>query len=98
MTMSTSDDRDGSRERLVGLGAALLLPLAGIGACAGRFEAGLANAPSIESPTPPTGHHDVIANAERQGQGEGQGEVFDDAGHPVLDASPDAAYASHRVP
>ena len=110
--MSTSDDRNGSRERLVRFGAALVLPLVvGLGACAERVEAGLANAPSLERSDPPVHEHDVIANADDScprsvgapdpipGRAAPcQGEVFDDAGNPVLDAAPDAAYASRPLP
>ena len=110
--MSTSEDRNGSRERLVRFGAALLLPLVvGVGACAERVEAGLANAPSLERSDPPVRHHDVIANADDscpRSVGAPDpipgrttpcgGEVFDDAGRPVLDAGSDVTVAARPLP
>ena len=69
-------------------------------ACGGGFEAGLANAPSMERQNRPTRQHDVIANADDScprkagafdpvpGRAPPCADTFGDAGAPAVDAGP----------
>jgi hypothetical protein len=85
-----------------GLAAVLVLASCALvgGACGGNFEAGLANAPSIERQNRPTRQHDVIANADDScprkagafdpvpGRTPPCVDTLDDAGAPRGDAGP----------
>jgi hypothetical protein len=93
----SNDDRHGPRCGPL-VGAALLVASAlTVGACAEHFEAGLANAPSLERQNRPTRQHDAIANADDScprtpgafdpvpGRAPPCVDTFDDAGAPPPD-------------